>query len=190
MHACMHVCVRVCARACVRVRVSAPQSRRPPAPTASASFLVATAVPPRILTRPCAREGDKPMALHPVTHYDRQHDSSAPGGDDYLKMLKISSADYSQRPARKQVDASETKALQQVGTPVCACACACACGNNRKISNPKCVSTATPCVCIHVCAHAHALARHLFLSGFGLHRIRGGDHLVTSMCARAGGRVP
>jgi hypothetical protein len=85
------------------------------------------------------------MSLNPVTHYDRQYDSSAPGGDDHIKMFKISSADYSQRPARKQVDSAEARALQQVcdllimcrRLPYCPrsqplyvfspCVCACAC---------------------------------------------------------------
>ena len=59
------------------------------------------------------------MALHPVTHYDRPFDPCAPGGDDHIKMFKISSADYSQRPAKKQIDQSESKALQQVDLSKC-----------------------------------------------------------------------
>jgi len=56
---------------------------------------------------------DKPIALHPVTHYDRSLDHSIPGGDDHIKMFMISSADYSQRQAKKQVEHRESKALQQ-----------------------------------------------------------------------------
>lgn len=59
------------------------------------------------------RAGEKPMCLHSYSQYDRCHNPNGPGGDDHLKMYRISSADYSQRPARRQIAPGEKKALQQ-----------------------------------------------------------------------------
>ena len=55
--------------------------------------------------RPPMRDlGEKPVALNPMTSYDRAFQHQADWGTDHLKMLKISSADYSGRPARKQAE--------------------------------------------------------------------------------------
>lgn len=44
--------------------------------------------------------------LQPFNKWDKSHDYTASGGTDHIKVLKISYADYSKRPARKQIEES------------------------------------------------------------------------------------
>jgi hypothetical protein len=48
----------------------------------------------------------------PYNNWDRAHDYEKDGGMDHTKVLKISYADFSKRPARKQVEQADAKRLQ------------------------------------------------------------------------------
>jgi len=52
---------------------------------------------------------EKPVSLYPITSYDRGFQHGASWGTDHVKMLKISGADYSKRPARRQKERDDHK---------------------------------------------------------------------------------
>ena len=53
-----------------------------------------------------------PRRTQPYNAWDLPHKYEGDGGMDHIKMLKISYADYSKRPARKQIEQSQVKQLQ------------------------------------------------------------------------------
>ena len=60
------------------------------------------------------RRDTRCVALHAVSNWDNVFDQTAEGGTDHIKMWRISTADYSQRPAKKQaVHDDAGKALQR-----------------------------------------------------------------------------
>eukprot|EP00281_Chroomonas_sp_CCMP1168_P017300 CAMPEP_0206212286 /NCGR_PEP_ID=MMETSP0047_2-20121206/475_1 /ASSEMBLY_ACC=CAM_ASM_000192 /TAXON_ID=195065 /ORGANISM="Chroomonas mesostigmatica_cf, Strain CCMP1168" /LENGTH=290 /DNA_ID=CAMNT_0053634293 /DNA_START=15 /DNA_END=884 /DNA_ORIENTATION=+ len=56
----------------------------------------------------------RPVALQPYNNWDRAHDYEKDGGMDHVKMLKISYADFSKRPAKKQVEMDTKRATAHV----------------------------------------------------------------------------
>mmetsp|Transcript_24081 Transcript_24081/g.54034 ORF Transcript_24081/g.54034 Transcript_24081/m.54034 type:complete len:488 (+) Transcript_24081:71-1534(+) len=63
---------------------------------------------PGHVSRDCPYYGSQQSSLTIFTDYDR----ATPEGEDHIKMLKISMANYSRRPARKQIEEFSNKSLQ------------------------------------------------------------------------------